>query len=87
MARSWHSCGMTRIRVSTTVDGELLTSARAIGTTANDAALLDAALGALLERHRAVEVDASYSAYDRNPLAEPDAWGSLAEFREAAGSS
>lgn len=29
----------------------------------------------LLERKRAAEVDASYSAYDEHPLDEPDAWG------------
>lgn len=55
------------------------------GTT--DAALVDEALAALLARHRSAEVDASYSAYDEHPLTEPDEWGDLASFREAAARS
>ena len=36
----------------------------------------------------AVEVDAAYAlAYDEHPLEEPDEWGDLASFREAAGRS
>jgi len=53
----------------------------------NDAALLDAALTALVARHRSAEIDAAYSAYDEHPLDEPDEWGDLASFRDAAGSS
>ena len=30
------------------------------------------------------EIDASYSVYDEHPMEEPDAWGDLASFREAA---
>lgn len=77
---------MARIRLSTTVDSDLLESARKVaGTT--DAALVDEALAALMARHRAVEVDASYAAYDDHPLDEPDEWGDLASFRRAAGAS
>ena len=54
---------------------------------ANDAALLDEALQALLRRHRAAEIDRAYAAYDEHPPSEPDAWGDLASFREAAGRS
>ena len=54
---------------------------------ANDAALVDAALGALVERHKGAQVDASYAAYDEHPLDEPDQWGDLASFRRAAGAS
>lgn len=54
---------------------------------ATDAVVLDEALGVLLARHRAAEIDAAYAAYDRVPLSEPDEWGDLASFREAAGSS
>lgn len=50
----------------------------------NDAALLDEALRALLDRHRAGEVDASYAAYDDLPIDDPDEWGDLASFRAAA---
>lgn len=55
------------------------------GTT--DASMIDEALKALVERHRSAEIDASYAAYDEHPLDEPDAWGDLASFREAAGRS
>jgi post-segregation antitoxin (ccd killing protein) len=78
---------MPRVRVSTTVDHDLLEEARARTPGLNDAALLDAALHALVARHRAAEVDAAYAAYDERPLDEPDEWGDLASFREAAGTS
>ena len=78
---------MSRMRVSTTVDENLLQSARRLRSGLADAALLDEALGALLAQHRAAEVDASYTAYDDAPLDAPDEWGDLASFRAAAGSS
>ncbi len=78
---------MARIRVSTTVDGSLLENARELRSDLNDAALLDEALGALVSKHRAAEIDAGYAAYDEHPLDEPDEWGDLASFREAAASS
>jgi surface antigen len=78
---------MARTRVSTTVDGELLTNARQALSTLTDAALFDQALAALLDRHRAAEIDAAYAAYDKHPLGEPDAWGDLASFHEAAAAS
>lgn len=78
---------MARIRVSTTVDGDRLARARQVADVDTDAALFDLALEALLAARRAAEFDASYTAYDRAPLAQPDAWGDLASFREAAGAS
>jgi len=78
---------MARIRVSTTVDESLLDQARRLKSDMSDAALLDEALGALVARHRAAEIDASYAAYDDHPLDEPDEWGDLASFREAATTS
>jgi len=78
---------MTRERVSTTVDGGLLADARSLRAELNDAALLDEALEALLARHRASEFDAAYVAYDEHPIDEPDEWGDLASFREAAAAS
>ncbi len=78
---------MPRMRVSTTVDQELLASARQLRATLTDAALLDEALAALLDRHRAAEIDAAYAVYDEHPLEEPDAWGDLASFRDAAAAS
>ena len=78
---------MARVRVSTTVDEALLEEARRLRSESNDAALLDEALAALLARHQAAQIDAAYTAYDTNPIDEPDEWGDLASFREAAGSS
>ncbi len=82
-----HNHGMSRTRLSTTVDAGLLDGARRVRWGITDAALIDDALGALLARHRATEVDASYVAYDEHPLDEQDEWGDLASFREAAAGS
>jgi hypothetical protein len=88
MASEWHIHAMTRTRVSTTVDGELLERARGLRAGATDAALLDEALAALLARDRAAEIDAAYAAaYDAHPPDEPDEWGDLASFRAAAGAT
>jgi hypothetical protein len=78
---------MARTRISTTVDSDLLATARRVRSGITTAALVDEALEALLARQRAAEVDAGYAAYDRHPLDEPDAWGDLATFREAAAAS
>jgi hypothetical protein len=87
MAYMWHDVGMARTRVSTTVDADMLVSARCAFATLPDSALLDQALAALLARNRAAELDAAYAAYDRRPLDEADDWGDLASFREAASAS
>lgn len=87
VAQAWHACGMSRTRLSTTVDAELLHGARSIRSGITDATLIDEALRALLARHRAAEVDASYAAYDEHPIDEPDEWGDLASFRRAAAAS
>lgn len=78
---------MPRVRVSTTVDESLLSQAREVSSGTTDAAMLDEALRALLVSHRAGEVDASYVAYDSHPIDEPDEWGDLASFRDAAAAS
>lgn len=78
---------MARIRVSTTVDESLLTTARSLRGDLNDAALIDAALSALVARQRGAELDASYGAYDEVPLDQQDEWGDLVSFREAAAAS
>jgi hypothetical protein len=78
---------MSRTRLSTTVDAGLLNSARSLRSGITDAALIDEALEALLARHRSAEVDASYVAYDKHPMDEPDEWGDLASFRRAAAAS
>ena len=77
---------MSRTRLSTTVDSDLLESARK-ASGKPDSALVDEALAALLARHRAAGVDASYGAYDADPLEDPDAWGDLASFRRAVADS
>lgn len=87
MPRLWHDCGMARARISTTVDAELLESARKARAGLTDSALIDEALAALMARRRAAEFDAAYAAYDAHPLDEADEWGDLASFRGAAGSS
>jgi hypothetical protein len=78
---------MARTRLSTTVDAQLLDGARRVRSGISDAVLIDEALTALLARHRAAELDASYAVYDEHPLDEPDEWGDLASFRQAAGAS
>lgn len=78
---------MPRVRVSTTVDEALVQDARELRSKLKDSALLDEALAALVARHRAAEIDSAYAAYDEHGLDEPDEWGDLASFREAAGSS
>ncbi|WP_344688376.1 type II toxin-antitoxin system VapB family antitoxin [Blastococcus jejuensis] len=78
---------MARTRLSTTVDEDLLQAARRVRSGDTDAAMIDEALRALVERHRSAEIDASYAAYDEHPLDEPDEWGDLATFREAAARS
>jgi hypothetical protein len=78
---------MNRTRLSTTVDAELLGTARNIRSELSDAALIDEALAALIVRYRAGEIDASYLAYDEHPADEADEWGDLASFRRAAAAS
>ena len=78
---------MARTRISTTVDAELLATARRARSELADSALIDEALTALLARQRSAEIDAGYAAYDEHPLDERDEWGDLASFRAAAGTS
>jgi len=78
---------MTRARISTTVDAGLLADARRIDEGATDSSMVEAALRALLDRHRSATIDAAYAAYDAHPVTEPDVWGDLAAFREAAARS
>jgi hypothetical protein len=76
---------MARTRLSTTVDGELLETARRVRTGGTDAELIDEALRALVARYRAAEIDGAYdAAYRAHPIDEPDEWGDLASFRDAS---
>ena len=87
MPHVWYGCGMPRVRISTTVDEQLLAAARETRSGVNDSVLIDEALDALLARNRSVQIDAAYAAYDRLPLHARDEWGDLASFRAAAGSA
>lgn len=87
VAYLWHTYGMARVRISTTVDERLLARARGARSGVGNAALIDEALAALVAQHRAAELDAAYTAYDEHPLGETDEWGDLASFREAAAAS
>ena len=82
MAYICHSSGMSRVRISTTVDEATLTAARGLGL-GNDAAVIDAGLAALVAAHRRAEIDRSYEAYDRIPLNTPDEWGDLESFMQS----
>ncbi|HKX69071.1 MAG TPA: antitoxin MazE5 [Intrasporangium sp.] len=79
---------MARVRVSTTVDAELLQAAREAHGGPTDASLLEAALRALLASQRSAAIDADYErAYADQPLESPDAWGDLASWRQHSGAS
>jgi hypothetical protein len=76
------------MRISATVDADLLACARRARSGLADSALIDEALAARLARGRPVaESGAAYAAYDAHPLDEDDEWGDLASFRLAAGVS
>lgn len=79
---------MAKVRVSTTVEGDLLRAARSLRPGRTDASLLEEALRALLAAHRSAEIDAAYErAYAQHPSDEPDAWGDLASWRARASTS
>jgi hypothetical protein len=60
---------MPRVRLSTTVDRDLLDRARSTVGAITDASLVDTALRALLDRRRAAEIDEAYgSAYREHPV-------------------
>lgn len=76
---------MTRTRLSTTVNRDLLDEARKMRAGRTDAQLIDEALTALLARYRAAEIDQAYAdEYGAHPIDERDQWGDLASFRQAA---
>ncbi len=76
---------MAKVRVSTTVDADLLARARKIFSGRTDASLVEAALEALLQQHRSAEIDAAYlRAYRDTPVDQRDDWGDLAAFADAA---
>lgn len=77
---------MAKQRLSTTVDSDLISRARSLSPEATDASVVERALHALLAAHRRSEIDAAYAeAYEAHPVDEPDEWGDLASFGDAAG--
>lgn len=79
---------MTRVRLSTTVDADLLARARDAHGGSTDASVVEAALEALLLAHREAEVDRAYAdAYARRPVGEKDEWGDLSAFLDGAARS
>lgn len=77
-----------KVRLSTTVDEQLLTAARAAGGHRTDASLLEAALTAYLGTLRAAEIDARYAqAYAEHPLDTADEWGDLVSWHKVVGSA
>lgn len=77
---------MAKVRVSTTVDGDLLARARKLRVGPTDASLLEAALEALLREHREAEIDRDYArAYREQPIRIHDEWGDVEAFLDAAG--
>lgn len=76
---------MARVRVSTTVDDSLLARARAVHGDGTDASLVEAALEAMLREHRSAEIDEAYArGYAEAQADEPDVWGELDGFLDAA---
>ena len=74
-----------KVRISTTVESELLAEARELFPGATDAAVIAAALNALVRAHREAAIDRAYArAYENKPAGEPDAWGDLDAFVDAA---
>lgn len=79
---------MTRVRVSTTVDSDLLEQARRLGVGRTDASMVEAALEALLREHRSARIDGAYAeAFARVPAQTRDDWGHLDDFLDAAARS
>ena len=76
---------MPKVRISTTVDEELLAEARACCAPAKDASVMQQALEALIAAHRAADFDRRIDiAYRDVPIETPDEWGDLESFLEAA---
>lgn len=88
MAGMGHDCGMAKIRLSTTVDADLLARARAAHGPSTDASVVEAALEALLRLHQESEFDRVYAeAYARQQVGDRDEWGDLQAFLDGAARS
>ena len=79
---------MSKVRISTTVDAQLLAQARERHGAGTDASLIEQALRALLKRYEDAEIDAAYlAAYDSGADEMSDDWGHLGKFLDAAAKS
>jgi hypothetical protein len=77
---------MSKLRLNTIVDEELLTRARALCPDRTDTSMIEEALQALLMSRRKAEIDAAYlAAYAAHPFDEPDEWGDVTSWTEAVG--
>lgn len=75
---------MSKIRISTTVEPELMQRARACCGGAKDATVIEQALIALIADHRAAEIDHQLDlGYAQIEYERPDAWGDLPGFLDA----
>lgn len=75
---------MAHVRLSTTVDGDLLAKAREINPGATDSTLVEAALRLLLREHRRAKIDAAYAKAYADGNDAVDEWGDLNAFLDAA---
>ena len=81
----WRGHGRTRSRINLVVDSELLDKARKYCGLKRDEEVIDAALKAFVVQRRNAEIDEAYvAAYDTHPFDEPDEWGNLISFGQAA---
>lgn len=79
---------MSRVRVSTTVDRDLLAEARELHGGQTDSSLVEAGLAALVRQYRHEQVAQMYAdAYEQHPADKVDDWGDLGTFLDAAGRS
>lgn len=77
---------MSKVRISTTVDEQLLADARHCRAGERDSVVIESALSALIAQYRAAEFDRRIdTAYREVALDRPDEWGDLDSFLVAAG--
>ena len=75
---------MARVRVSTTVDADLLERVRALFPGSTDSSLLESAFAALVREQVAREIDRQYERAYAVPSPSVDAWGDVDGFLDEA---
>jgi len=81
----WRGHGRAQSRINLVVDSELLDEVRRYCGLETDEEVMDAALKAFVVQRRNAEIDEAYAAaYDAHPFDEPDEWGNLISFGQAA---